>query len=319
MNKEEKNFYKICLLILFVVSLIQILLQVNLSELKLDLRYLALIFCGVLVRMFVNILMCSPIIAMYVGIKIAYKRYLKSKLEKIDFKNDNYYRDIIQKYSIGVISYIDSFKVEKKDIVAALLGLELKGKIKIKKTIRIIDTDEEELTESEKYIFNCLKEGRINKVNTIEYETILIQECERMNLLKTGKFSVEGFFNKRGMTLLIICLLCILLAVFGKGKFDGLIIIMMIFIIPALFFGTIIYMALNISNPYIRSKDGKILNEKLEGLRKYLKDYSSMEEKEKEELILWEDYLIYSVIFNINNKVLEEINEKLKQIKSIEN
>ena len=49
-------------------------------------------------------------------------------------------------------------------------------------------------------------------------------------------------------------------------------------------------------NSYIRTKKGEELNENLEGLKNYLKDFSTMHEKDEKSLTLWEDYLIYSVI-----------------------
>ncbi len=40
--------------------------------------------------------------------------------------------------------------------------------------------------------------------------------------------------------------------------------------------------------------------------KNYLKDFGNFEEKSHQELILWEDYLIYSVIFNLNTKIIKE-------------
>jgi uncharacterized membrane protein len=63
-------------------------------------------------------------------------------------------------------------------------------------------------------------------------------------------------------------------------------------------------------NNCVRTKKGEILNEKLEGLKNYLKDFSNMHEMEEESLTLWEDYLIYSVIFNQNTKIIKNIWDK---------
>ncbi len=60
------------------------------------------------------------------------------------------------------------------------------------------------------------------------------------------------------------------------------------------------------NDPYIRTKKGKEINKYLEGLKNYLKDFGNFEEKSHQELILWEDYLIYSVIFNLNTKIIKE-------------
>jgi len=252
-----------------------------------------------------------------IAIKIVKRIHIKSKLEKIDFKNNSYYRDIIERYSIAAISYIDSFKVEKKDIVAVILELEMKRKIKIEEKIKIIDTNDKELTETERYIFDILKNRKINKIDIIKYEDILIQECKDKNLFKTRTFLEQKFSNKVIVILTLLWMLvifiscCLVIAL--SAKVNSINIVMLLF--PACFFALLVgpmYLGkLRKTNPYVRSKEGKILNQKIEGLRKYLKDYSNMGEKEKNELILWEDYLIYSVIFNQNKKIIEEIYNKI--------
>ncbi len=57
---------------------------------------------------------------------------------------------------------------------------------------------------------------------------------------------------------------------------------------------------------YKRTTKGRELNQKLEGLKNYLKDYSMLDEREAKELELWDDYLIYSVMFGQNKKIMEE-------------
>lgn len=74
------------------------------------------------------------------------------------------------------------------------------------------------------------------------------------------------------------------------------------------------YYFMNRMNPYIRKKEGKELNTKLEGLRKYLKEFSILNEKEYQELIMWKEYLIYSVIFNQNNEIIKEMQTKIHLI-----
>lgn len=61
--------------------------------------------------------------------------------------------------------------------------------------------------------------------------------------------------------------------------------------------------------PFIRSKKGNEINKKLAGLRNYIKDYSMLDQKSMEALTLWEDYLIYSVMFGQNKKVSSELKQ----------
>lgn len=63
-------------------------------------------------------------------------------------------------------------------------------------------------------------------------------------------------------------------------------------------------------NNCIRTSKGKEVNERLEGLKNYLKDFSIMNERDEKSLAVWEDYLIYSVIFNQNSKIVKNIYDK---------
>ncbi|NLL02357.1 MAG: DUF2207 domain-containing protein [Mollicutes bacterium] len=62
------------------------------------------------------------------------------------------------------------------------------------------------------------------------------------------------------------------------------------------------------SNPNKRYETNKIYEEakKLAGLRKFLKEFSSIEDKSSIEVHLWEYYLMYAQIFGIAEKVAEE-------------
>ena len=51
---------------------------------------------------------------------------------------------------------------------------------------------------------------------------------------------------------------------------------------------------------------GKEINAKLDGLKAFMEEFSNIDSKESKHLVLWEDYLIYSVMFDINKKIQEE-------------
>ena len=72
------------------------------------------------------------------------------------------------------------------------------------------------------------------------------------------------------------------------------------------------YRNLNSIDPYVRSNTGKEINLRLEGLRKYLLDFSKIEDKNIEQLKLWEEYLVYSVILGINNNIIDDVCNKIK-------
>lgn len=74
------------------------------------------------------------------------------------------------------------------------------------------------------------------------------------------------------------------------------------------------YIIKNIENDFVRTNKGNSVNEKLEGLKHYLSDFSLMNERDEKSLTLWEDYLIYSVIFNQNTKIIKKIYDKYFEI-----
>lgn len=263
--------------------------------------------------------------------RIAARKHSKDKLEKIDFKNDNYYRDIISKYSPGVLSYIDDFKLEEKDIIATIMSLKLKNKIKIlDDTIEITSSNKENLDENEKYILKNISNNKLKNINMEEFEEIVIKDSINSKLLETSKDVKKKLLKKvLKFVLILLILLGIFIVVFSipsivefavSNEIMNLIecIIIAILMIPLLYFPLFIipyfksYMSENKLNPYIRTKKGKDINTNLEGLKKYIKEYSLLDKKGYKDIIIWENYLIYSVISGQNKEIVNEIKKKIK-------
>ena len=61
---------------------------------------------------------------------------------------------------------------------------------------------------------------------------------------------------------------------------------------------------------YIRTSKGTDLLNKTHGLKNYLKDFSVINKRTENELILWEYYLIYAVILGVNEKIDDSVVEK---------
>lgn len=255
------------------------------------------------------------VIIFLVMTSLATRRVKKNSLSKVDVKKYfGYYRDILSDYSPAVLSYVDDLTVEpKKDIVATLLSLKLKKKIDIAGgNIKILDKNSEGLERNEKYIL----ENGVENCNEFVFESLVKDDAKDKGLIKDGKM-----FTKKG----IIIFICIILAVvcfdifyissFGTvtGGVKG---IQAVFIVGggiflafspvALIVYGITYISKSLSNN-ARTKKGEEVNEKLEGLRNYLKDYSNLNEKEENSITLWEEYLIYSVIFKQNTEIVDKL------------
>ena len=283
----------------------------------------------VIVAVIMSMIRIFYITVIYFGVKIANKKHRNERLEKVDFRNNTYYREILPQYSPAVLSYVDDFNIEKKDVIATLLMLELKKKIKIEKEdIILISDNEKELEENEKYILDKVKEKTLSTVNLIEYASLV-----RRDALKNGLIEEKSGVEKRVKIKITQIIVIYIMAIIGffttptifinnvesnsNIMILGLMLVFAIFVL--LIFMPFIakiyierYKMLNTLDPYIRTEEAKNINLKLEGLRKYLVDFSRIEEKSKEQLAIWEEYLVYSVFLGINTGIVDEICEKIK-------
>lgn len=67
-------------------------------------------------------------------------------------------------------------------------------------------------------------------------------------------------------------------------------------------------------NILVKTEKGYELYTKIVGLKNYIKDYSNLSESELKEITIWEDYLIYAIIFNNTSKLTKEAMEFYKRV-----
>lgn len=250
----------------------------------------------------------------YVGIKIGIKRFNKDRLDKIDLKQyENYYRDVIKEYSPAVLNYIDNFTIDDHSVMATLMSLQLKGNIN--EEFKAVNGDVSKLDENEKYVYENI--SNLQNINLSEFKIKIIEDCKRNELIIEKQLE-KNKFNKMFKILILMIIVSALLFPLSIKINIPMISIIIFFIefggimaISIMRYYSITYLVMNSVEPYIRSKKAREINEKLEGLKNYLKDYSSMAHKSQEELVMWENYLIYSVIFNQNEKIIKEYKEKM--------
>lgn len=68
-----------------------------------------------------------------------------------------------------------------------------------------------------------------------------------------------------------------------------------------------IYNKIEVNNSYERTREGKILVEQIAGIKNYIHDFSLLSEKDKENIVLWEDFLIYAVLLEENEIIVKDI------------
>lgn len=273
----------------------------------------------ILINLIATIIENFYVIIIYIVIKIMRKKEYKNQLSKIDFKNKGeYYRDILKGYSPFLLSYIDNFIFEeKRDIIATLLNLQLKQVIKIENnTIIKLDKDAN-LEESEQYILNAVSDGKIKLVNTLELERkiekdacnkglIQIKESSKDIDKKTLKNNCAKLF---AISVIIYILLSIIMTSINNEILNTIFVFLAIIFCNPIFYIVLYIIKYYSSKPKIRrTTKGEEINIKLEGLKNYIQEYSNLKEKNTDDILLWEEYLIYSVIFNLNDNVINEMN-----------
>ena len=272
--------------------------------------------------------MIIQFVSFYFYIKHSANKARKENMSKIDFSRDKgYYRTILKTYSPAELSYIDDFKVNyKREIVATVLSLELKGKVKIENDgISILDNHDENLRKTERFILKSIDNRKVKITDSGYIDSYAQDEAieDELIIKNTDQIGRKRVI-KEILCQLTLCLISILIfAVFCSNceklndantviKVMSMILSFIAFFIIwiEIGYGTIgifIYYIMQI-NSYRRTEKGEEINKNIEGLKQYIKDYSLLKDKDKEALTVWEEYLIYSVIFDINDaKIVQKI------------
>lgn len=261
------------------------------------------------------------------------------RFNEIEFKKyKGYYRDILEVNSPLMLGFLDDFKVTKIELIAQLLHLKNKGIIIIENgNIKRNEICKKvKLSNVDKQILNRIKDNKLIIDNYKSFLKLLKENVEK-DALKTSLIKEHNKFNfgrklkkisekiKKSKTLnmvtailLVIMFICTTIPITVSDFIAnvGLCSIFALFFIGMLYaFAHFFYKGYNeigITNYYIRTKKGEKINERLEGLKKYIRDFSLLSEREAKEIVLWDDYLIYSIIFEQNKKIVEEYKKYIK-------
>ena len=94
------------------------------------------------------------------------------------------------------------------------------------------------------------------------------------------------------------------------------IMILVAFILPVV--ALIYYIVKQVSiSRYRRTDLGEELTEEIYGMKNFIHDFSDLSNADKEQLVLWDDFLIYAVLLEENMSIVDEIC-KMKQINIVQ-
>ncbi len=272
----------------------------------------ALINTGWVAAFFTSFFLTIGIIGWIVNL-LAHTTVRVQKLDKVDFLGSKeLYRDILETYSPVTLSYIDQMNYDPVvAVTAGLLRLENKKYIKLNNgEIEFLKEDDYNMSMSERYIYGRLKRGK----KEIEAKTLwndILYDGYKSGILEEHRSTMD--FKIIGRSALLLFALSIfaniLKGIFGKlGEGLGALVVILVW---GFFCAYQIY---NEEKSGYRTNEAIELNSKLEGLKTFLKEYSTLHDRDSDEIVLWEDYLIYSVIFRQNKKIISEYKKYFKII-----
>lgn len=223
-----------------------------------------------------------------------------------------------------------------KIISSTLLDLNLKKYInfnvekekkKEKITIEIINENSKQLSLDEKVVFEFLQEACKDKkkitvnelkkyISNLDYGKIIALKTNlnyytKEELVKEKIYSLkEEKKYKKYTSENSLCVIIIFIAIIGflilmqQSNIIGIVMLVMLIICE------IIAMLINIKSiKKINVYTQKGIDEKKQwrDLKKYMEDFSRLNEREIPEIIIWEKFLVFATVFNIADKVLEQL------------
>ena len=73
------------------------------------------------------------------------------------------------------------------------------------------------------------------------------------------------------------------------------------------------YHFVDANDKYKRTSEGMSLVEHIAGMKNFIHDFSNLSQSQKEEVVLWNDFIIYAMILEENDKIIDEV-FKIKKI-----
>lgn len=264
----------------------------------------------------------SVFISWFIGLVILiwyiYKKYDKEYAP--EFKG-HYYRDIPANYGPEVLGYLLNKNVGPNDLSSSIMNLINKKVIAVEKVpgkrkedylLKKIGTD---VTIAEQNVLELVFDTKdsillseFKKTAKKSYESFL-SRYDDWKLQATAISKAEEFYevNNQKYIAIIYSIMGLILTFALYKQYISILIYVIIFLLSI---GSLIYFA-SITK---RSKKGNNDYSKWMGLKRFLKDFSMMDEKSLPEVALWEKYLVYAMPLGCAKKLSKDMQLKIQEM-----
>ena len=231
------------------------------------------------------------------------KFYMSNKLARE--KTEIYEREIPKEIPPAIASILlDFFANEEQDYISTVASLISKGYIEIieNKEVLVKNKNLENLLEHEKLAFDIVTKKR--HYNSDEFKEKVLRDAKKLNLIKrTNKHDMIMKHTCICVECFVVMFLILLLTknIITEDAILGVIILEVIF---GLILMRSLFLAYSYNSPgedqslkyiYKKTPKGKEYAIKVEGLRRFFKDYTLMDEKEIESIEIFGDYIPYAI------------------------
>jgi len=276
------------------------------------------------------------IIGLVITIIYVIRKYGITKKSDFDYE---YNREFIEDYNVEVIDYLlNKNNISPNAMSASIMNMiykknikaeEIESKSKNKKDYKFTLITEDNLNETEQCLINFLFKniGEKDENNIYSFTTIDLRKYAGSNItyntfinsytswkkcvINDGK--AEGFYENVNAARIhgIVWFILAIALNFIIGALNAF--VAFAFIIPYFALAFMIYTLL-INK---KTEKGSLHYDKWMAFKRFLKDFGNFKEKELPEIILWEKYLVYAVIFGIADKVQKDMNVKIQELETI--
>ena len=242
-------------------------------------------------------------------------------------KNNDIYRNILTNYPPAIYSFLYNKKIESyTDYTATILNLECKKYLKISdddSDIVVLNNDLEGLYEHEKYVMNCIMKNV--QFDMAEFNKKIIIDLKQADLIELleNKTHRNIIGNEHIQILLIVLsvllilyLLVINLQIMSTILLCGLFILLLVSGLRDIISISLLVKTDGEEIKYKFTKKGKKVRKYVYGLKKFLREYTLINEREIKYKELFKIYIAYALSLG-EAKVVEEFVSNNQKYRSI--
>ena len=268
------------------------------------------------------------IIAAVLGSQRGRARIIRDNIAFTPISNIDYYRDNLEQIEPFIVSIlIDLDLYGAKDIVATLLRMHRNGVIDFAKNgrIKLLQDNQKGLNDSEKEFVRLIRQDQLSDKKALQnWKDNRFREASKRGYIRKKDMTGDEKIHMRNIGIAMVGSL-VAIILWGAHLAIGMDLLADAptanFIISLAWLATtglvmgvpwyLVFRSLAYHKrdciTWERTDYGNEKAEKIAGLCRFIQDFSQLSNLEKEQVALWDDYLLYAIVLEENEKIVKDI------------